>query len=234
MAENTKQKKKRDPQFTSPIGTFRYPHLQEPSYGSKEFPTPDGVYGLDLLLPQSEKATQDFIALLTPLHQEALALGDQAFAELPRASRDKLKQPVVHPLFNIDYDKETEEPTGNVVFKFKLKASGIYKSGVNQGKAWTAEPQIYDASGRRLFPRPAIWGGSTGRVSFSAAPFFMNATALTGISTRMIGVQLFTLVAKGERSAESLGFGVLDDGYVTQDMTQAEKIADTAVDTIDF
>lgn len=206
-------KRRRDPQFTTPIGTFQYPSLDAPSYGTDKFPKPEGVYRANLILPANDAAVKKFIADLKPHHDEAMAAAQDAFAQLPVASRRKLGSVSTHPLYEVEYDKETEQPTGNIVFRFKLTASGVYKKGPKAGEKWSARPALFDARGNKMNNPPAIWGGTKGRVSFSAGPMFVSATGLGGLSYRLIGAQIIDLVTKGDRSAESLGFGAVDGGY---------------------
>lgn len=218
-------KRKKAPEFTSPIGTFRYPKITEPDYGNDKFPKPDGEYSVQLILSKDDPATKAFLALIQPVFDAAVAEGQEAFDQLPIATRKKLKSPTINSFCEDLYDKETEEPTGDIVIKTKLKASGVYKSGPNAGKAWSARPVVYDARGNRLSPVPAIWGGTRGRIAFSASPYFIPGTGMAGLGLRLIGAKIISLVSAGERTADSLGFGGAEDGYVadltnTSDATQ--------------
>lgn len=233
MADN---KKKRDPQFTTPIGVFQYPRLNEPDYGTDKYPAPEGQYKVNLILTKNDPQVQSFLANLKPYHDAAVAEAHDLFKQLPVVTRKKLEKLSIHPLFDDVYDKETEEPTGEIVMKFKLKASGVYKSGQNQGKKWNAFPLLFDSFGRRIAADScSIWGGTKGRVSFSAGAMFVAGIGLGGLSTRLIGAQIVELVSKGERSAESLGFGAVEGGFVA-DNTQPTS-GDTAKeldDSIEF
>lgn len=207
------QKKKKFPQITSPRGKFKYPKLSEPDYGTKDYPKPDGEYGLKLVLEADSPGAKALIAALDPHYKEALAEGEAEFAKLPIQSRKKLKAMTPHPFFNEVYDKETEEPTGEIEFNIKARAGGTYKSGPNKGKKWSFTPLLFDAAGKRIADVPAIWSGTEGKVRFEVRPFFVSGTGLAGLSLKLQGVQILDLVSQGERSAESMGFGA-EDGYV--------------------
>lgn len=218
-------KRKRDPQFVSPVGTFKFPALHEPSYGSKDYPKPEGVWDVRLLLKKDDPVTKAFIAKLAPQMAEAEAFGQEQFDALPKPQRVKIGAPKLAALYADVFDKETEEPTGDIEFRFKLPASGTYKKGPNAGKTWTATPLIFDSTGKRLNPVPAIWGGTKGQISFSTSPYFIAATGEVGLRKRLIGAMIKDLVTKGDRSAESLGFDINGDGFA---MPDGDDDADTS------
>lgn len=224
MADN---KRKRDPQFTSPIGTFRFPKLTEPDYGTEKYPAPDGFYAVQLVLKQNDPDTKKFLDALRPHYNEAIAAGEDAFKQLPVANRKKLGQLTQGALYDDVYDKDTEQPTGEIVFKFKLKAGGTYKKGPKAGQRWSARPIVVDAQGQRVPADVAIWGGTKGRVSFTVSPYFVASDGKAGLSTRLLGAQIVELVTAGERSAESLGFGVVDGGYAAAPAVAHDDVADS-------
>jgi len=87
--------------------------------------------------------------------------------------------------------------------KTKTKASGIDKTG----KAWSRQITIFDAQGNLITDREPLremWSGTTGRVSFSATPFF-GAGIGAGVSLRLNAVQIINLQTKGGNS-EGHGF----------------------------
>ena len=93
---------------TTPKGTFKYPRLTEPDYGSKDYPDPDGSYKLTLVMPQAQ--AQKFIDQLQPEFDKAIELGQEAFAKLPVANRKKLGEIKTQDFYSEVYDKESEEP----------------------------------------------------------------------------------------------------------------------------
>lgn len=213
MAETTKRK---FVQITSPKGVFKYPKLAAPDFGTKDYPKPDGVYSVRLILKADDKATKDFIKKLDVLYKEALAEAEVAFKELKAESRKKLGGVKPNQFYTEILDQETEEPTGDIEFRMAMDASGVVKKGPRAGKKWTAKPVIFDAKGHRMANVPDIWGGTVGKIAFEVRPYFIQGTAAAGIKLKLVGAQIFDLVAGGERSAESLGFGE-EDGYEHDD-----------------
>jgi hypothetical protein len=224
--------KKKLPQLTSPVGTFKYPKLTEPDYGTKEYPNPDGSFSVKLVMDADAPETKAFIAALQPHYEEAMAAAQEAFKALPIASRKKLEKVTQNPLFTEIYDKETEQPTGQIEFSIKMKHKVTIKKGPKAGKVLTFFPTVFDALGNRMTKLPAIWGGTRGRVSFEVFPYFVASSAQGGLGLRMLGVQIIELVQGGARSAESLGFGAVEGGYSYSE-ADAAPAAEDATDTVE-
>jgi hypothetical protein len=221
------EKRKKAPQFTSPKGPFRFPKLSEPDYGNTDYPKPDGEFSVQLILDLADPETQAFIAKLQPLYDEALAEAAEAFKKLKVDSRKALekkgiKAPVENALYTEMYDKETEEPTGEIFFKFAMPMSGEFKTGPKAGERWgPRKPTIVDAKGTIMKKVPEIWGGTKGKVAFETNPYFIPGTAAAGLKLKLVGAQILELVAAGGRTAASMGFGV-EDGYSHDDTPAAE------------
>lgn len=207
-----KDKRPQFPKYTSIKGTFSWPKVNEPDYGNEKYPVKEGQYVVNLVVPQNDKATKDFIKKLTPHYREAIEAGKQAFEGLGAQQRKKLKSLTENEFYTVELDRETEEPTGNIIFKFKMKASGVYRKGPKAGQKWTAKPNIFDAEGNLMKKPPSIWGGTEGKVAFSVRPYFVDGQGAAGISLDLNAVQIINLVSEGERSASSYGFGK-EDGY---------------------
>lgn len=217
MAKDTRPK---FPKFTSIKGVFSWPKLNEPDYGNERYPVKEGQYVVNLVVPKDAKETKAFIKKLEPLWREAIEEGKQAFEALSPAQRKKLKSLTENEFFTEEYEGET--PTGNIIFKFKMKASGVYRKGTKAGQKWTAKPNIFDASGERMKKPPSIWGGTEGKVSFSVRPYFVDGQGAAGIALDMRAVQIINLVSEGERSASSYGFEK-EDGYSHDEDTFEES-----------
>ena len=208
------------PQFTSFRGVFKFPKLNSPDTKFKA----DGEYSVKLIGNESDPAVQALVGKLTPLHEAAIARG--------KALTKKGKTLSVNPLFTQVYDETTEEPTGEVEFKFTMAASGTFKNGPKAGQAWSRSPSIYDAKGNALTKPPAIWGGTVGKVSFevgvdreSGEPgYFIPGTSTAGLSLRLLAVQVIDLVSGGQRTASAYGFGE-EDGYEHTTEGAAEETA---------
>jgi hypothetical protein len=220
------EKRKKLPSYTSPKGTFRYPKLAEPDFGTEKYPKPAGEFSTQQLWMADSPEAQKMIKLLTPHFEEAKALAEEQFKSISVAARKKMekdgiKGPKMVDFYAPVYDKETEEETGEIAFKYKMKASGTYKKGKKAGQEWKRQPLVYDAKGK-LFPTkdkkgkpiklPDIWGGTVGRVSFEVAPYFVEGKAEAGISLYLTAVQVIDLVSGGARSASEYGFDE-EEGY---------------------
>lgn len=201
------------PKFTSPKGPFKFPKIKEPDYGTKDYPKPEGEYSTKLVLKAASPEAKSFIKSLTPAYEEALAAAREEFKALKPETRKKLKEITVNPLFTELLDKETEQPTGEIEFKFSMKASGEYKKGPKAGQRWTRKPDVFDAKGNRIPKCPDVWGGTIGRVSFEASPYFIPATGAAGLSLKLTGIQIVELVSGGSKSAKDHGFEADEDGY---------------------
>lgn len=219
--------KKKVPSFTSPKGSLKYPKLAEPDYGTKEYPCPQGRYATKLVMKADDPATKAFIEKLMPLYDEAMAEAEQKFAELKVETRKKLKAVSRNELFTTLYDKDTEEPTGEIEFNFKMDASGIANKGKDNERKWSAKPGVFDAKGKPMTKVPEIWSGSIGKVSFEARPYFINGTAAAGLSLKLKAAQIIELRQGGTRSADSYGFGE-EEGY---EYDESDATEDSGADT---
>jgi len=200
--------RKKNPTGTSPKGSLKYPKLDKADLGTKDYPKPNGEYSTKLVLKAEDKATKAFIASLQPHYNAAMEKAEEEFAKLKVETRKKLKSVSQNSMFTTLYDKETEEPTGEIEFKFAMTASGTRKDGTK----WSAKPGIFDAKGKPIVKVPEIWSGSIGKVSFEMQPYFIPGTGAAGLKLKLKAVQLIELRSGGSRSADSYGFGA-EEGY---------------------
>jgi hypothetical protein len=213
-------KRPQSPKGTSFKGVYKWPKLNDPDYGTKEYPKENGEFSVKLVGDLSDKEVQGFIAKWQPLHDEAIKRAQEEFKALPVATRKKLEKVTVNPLYAEIYDEETEEPTGKVEFKFAMQYSGVYKSGPKQGKKWHRRPAIFDAKGNQMHPAPSIWGGTIGRIAFEVGlnkegvpGYFIPATGAAGLTLRLQAARVLQLVSEGQRDANSYGFSEEEEGY---------------------
>lgn len=211
MAQQTKRPAKI--KGVTPLMTFKFPKLNEPDYGTKEFPKENGEYSLKTIGNVDDPGTKKLLAFLQPHFDEAISEGKRLFKELKVETRKKLGDITVNPLFTTMYDQETEEPTGEIEFKFAMTASGEVKKGPKAGTRWNQKPGIVDAQGNTLPKPPAIWGGTEGLVSFELSPYFIPGNGAVGLKLKLVGVQIVNLKTAGERSASSMGFGKVEGGF---------------------
>lgn len=191
------------PTITTPRGVFVYPHLTE---ADTKFVKPDGEYHTKFALDAKAKTTKSFIASLT---KEMEAYIEENPDELKPA---QLKKALRADLFEDEVDDEGEE-TGRVIFKFKLKAKVETKT-----KSWTQEPRLFDSQAQPIKGEINIWTGSEGKVNVEVFPYYMATTKSFGLSLRCVGAQILKLVeGSGGPSAEKMGFGAEDDGYVSNE-----------------
>lgn len=209
--------------FTSPKGIFRYPALAKPDFGNVAFPKPNGEYKVQLVV--TPDVAEELLKKIQPLFDKAVAEGEELFAKLPIASRKKLGQLTINDLVSVIYDKETEEPTGDVFFKFSTAASGINA----KKEAWSRKIALFDAKGKPLAKAPDIWGGTVGKVSFEAAPYFVPGTGTAGLKLYLTAAQIIELVSGGSRGASEYGFGE-EEGYEGSAAAPEGEFGDESLD----
>lgn len=219
--------RKKLPKITSPRLSLKFPKIDKPDYGSKDYPKPDGEYATLAVGKLSDPNVKAFIAKLEPLYAEAKAAAEEEFKKLKIDTRKKLGAVKMNPLYTTVYDPETEEPTGEVQFKFSMKASGVSRKEKEQAaldgrqpKRWNRKPDVFDARGLPIRKVPEIWGGTIARVSFEAGPYFVPGTGAAGLKLALAGVQIIDLVQGGQRNAASHGFGEEDDGYAYEETSE--------------
>lgn len=219
MAEAKKPKAIR---YTTPKGTFAYPYLVKADFGNKSFPDPAGTFKVNLRLTEDEAAP--LLAALQPIFDQAVQDGEQEFAKLKIDVRKKLKELTVTPLFVEEYDEVTEEPTGNITFKFATKASG--KNA--KGEEWTRTIPLFDAAGKSIKPT-MVGGGTIGKVSFECSPYFIPGTGVAGVKLYLVAAQILELSEAGSGgSSSSYGFGA-EEGYEAPE-EPANDFTDTTAD----
>jgi len=162
--------------LTSPEGISEYPYLSEPD----TMFNPEGLFHTKLVCKKSEsekvkKAIDDMIA------SEVKKQHDQ----------DPNKQIKKAPL---PYEERGEE----IIFNFKMKASGVRKS---DNKPFTQEPNLLNADLTPFDKDQKIWGGSKLKITFE--PYAWNMPIGIGCTLRLKTVQVLELVTG--KSTNSLG-----------------------------
>jgi hypothetical protein len=228
-ASSTSKKSKSDKvSVTSPLCTFIWPNLSSIDYGTDKYPKEDGEYNVRGSLDGSDKTVRAFMKKLDDLVTISKDAAEEAFSELPIKSRKEIEAKggvrAGNP-YNVVYDEETEQPTGMIEFRAKMKASGTRKK---DGTVWTSKPALFDAFARPLPKGVKISGGTKGYVAFDCVPYFVAATGEYGIAKYLTGVQIIELVSGGQRSADSLGFAAQEGGFDASTFT-AEDDSDTPI-----
>ena len=193
-------------QGVSPKGTFKYPHLNTPDYGTDEYPKEGGEYNVKLILNAGE--AEAFREVFSDLHELADTLGKAADKKRKPPSRKKNPY-TLNEIGNDVYD-ENDEPTGDVEFSFKTKASG---KDAKTDKVWNKVLPIFDAKAKTIEDCDAIYGGTIGKLSFTAKAYWIAGQGMAGVSLYLNGAQIIDLVTGGgSATAEGMGFGE-EDGY---------------------
>jgi hypothetical protein len=182
--------------LTTPKATLKYPKLIEPE---TKF-SPEGHYKVTAIIPAEEAG---------PMADQLDALFEAHKASL-KAQAPSQKFKAVDPSFG--YEEIDGKPCFTV--SVKMKAKGMDRDG----RAWTASPALFDATGAPVKHRESLrsmWSGTTGRVSFEACPFFQPAIG-AGITLRLKAVQIIDLVESGG-SADSYGFQEEAGGWASSE-----------------
>ena len=171
--------------LTTPKATLKYPKLIEPE---TKF-SPEGHYKVTAVIPAEDAG---------PLADQLDALYEAHKASL-KAQAPSQKFKAIDPSFG--YEDIDGKPCFTI--SVKMKAKGMDRDG----RAWSATPALFYASGAPVKDREALrgmWSGTTGRVSFEACPFFQPAIG-AGITLRLKAVQIIDLVESGG-TAGAYGF----------------------------
>jgi hypothetical protein len=193
--------KKKQSTFTTPVGVARWPKLHEPGLN---FNKDGNEYRVTLSLPAAEVA--DLVKRLEAERQSVFVEAQKAAAP---ADRRKVKLNDSPPWVE---EVDTEgNPTGNILFKFKLRAETTRKS---DGKTFTFKPALFDSAGKPC-PDAKIGGGSKIRVNAEIRPYDAKAGGV-GVQLQLRAVQVLELVEYGDRDASAYGFEVSEDSGWTQ------------------
>jgi hypothetical protein len=182
--------------LTTPKATFKYPKLIEPE---TKF-TPEGHYKVTAVIPAEDAG---------PMADQLDALFEAHKASL-KAQAPSQKFKAIDPSYG--YEDIDGKPCFTI--SVKMKAKGMDRDG----RAWSAVPALFDASGAPVKDRESLrgmWSGTEGRVSFEACPFYQPALG-AGITLRLKAVQILKLVESGG-SADSFGFQEETGGWAASE-----------------
>ena len=155
-----------------------------------------GVFHTDLSIPfesaqeliaKLEKIRDDFVATLPVSQQKALiprpvCVEELTWPDYPEgASKDEKKA---------IRDAWEGEPTGNMLFRFKLKALVTPRDGDSFEQA----PVVVDAATGEKIDQP-VYNGSVLRIKGQVVPYTNAATGIVGVTIRMKAVQVIELVS---------------------------------------
>lgn len=175
---------------------------------------PEGVYSINVSIPEEEAAQvcEQFDTILSEYTTKLVKEKPQLKASLSTRTP-----------YETEYDEEGN-PTGDILFKVKMKAGGTTRDG----KSFTQKPMVVDAKRTPLDKSTLIGNGSIVKVALDASPYYMPSNKQAGVSLRLKGVQVIDLV---EYQGASNLFEE-EDGFVTQAVAK-DDASDIFGDTAD-
>lgn len=166
---------------------------------------PDGDYSINIQMPVA-----DSIEMSEKLDALVQAKFNEAVKEDPRLKNQLTTRPSCQPVF----DRDTGDDTGNVEFKFKLKA----KIKKRDGSVYEQSPAVFDSKVKPMDKSALIGNGSRVKVAFEPITYAMAATKQVGVSLRLKAVQVLELVEYGTSTTSVFDE---EDGYVAPSATAA-------------
>ena len=174
---------------------------------------PEGEYSAQVIVPEAEAA--EVCEQLEKLIEVEFA---KAVKEKPALKATLSKRPVAEPQLD-----DAGDPTGNVIFKTKLKARIKTKAGVKEQKVF-----VYDSKKNLMPSSVAVGNGSVINVAVEPYPYVMQSTKQVGVSLRLKGVQVIELVEYGNPAASMFDE---EDGYVASAVAK-DDMADSFEDDV--
>ena len=174
---------------------------------------PLGDFSINLQMPVADAAVMS-----EKLESIVQAEFNEAIEKDPRLKNTLSTQEVCQPV----YDRDTGDDTGNVEFKFKLKA----KVQKRDGTYYEQQPAVLDSKKVPMSKDTLIGNGSKVKVAFEPIPYVMSSTKKVGVSLRMKAVQVIDLVEYGNSATSVFDE---EDGYVapaSNDSVVTEELAD--------
>mgnify|MGYP003982647051 CR=1 FL=1 len=193
----------------TPVGKAQWAHL---TVADTKW-NPDGEYKVNLVL-EADKA-QDLMKQLDRIQAENYA---KAKEENPKKAAKVIDKAPYEEEMN---DDGTE--TGNIVFKFKMKARGQTRNG----EIFERRPTLVDGKGKPITNRDfKVGNGSDLAVAFETVPYFIPATNIASVALRMKAVQIVNLLEFG--GGETFGFDSYESGFdaSSQNTNNSEEKAD--------
>ena len=191
---------KKNKRMTTPKGRALWAKVNKPD---TKF-NPEGVYSVDFIIKQ-EEADQLVTAIAEAVQEQYQVVAEELKSKGKHADIKKIKY-ADNPYVEV-YD-EFGDTTGELKFKFKLKASGKAKDG----STFTQKPMLFDAEGNKI--EVEIFNNSIIKVAFEIVPFYTTLIGV-GVSLRLKAIQVIELVEKNGNSSAGNAFGFTkEEGYV--------------------
>ncbi len=179
---------------------------------------PDGDYTINLQMPVAEATP-----MCEKLDEIVQAKFDEAIEKDPRLKNTLTTQCCSNPV----YDRDTGDDTGNVEFKFKLKA----KVRKRDGTTYEQQPAVVDSKRVPLTKETLIGNGSKVKIAFEPVSYVMPSTKKAGVSLRLKAVQVIDLVEYGNSATSVFDE---EDGYVAPATTTETVSEEIPFDEGDF
>lgn len=159
---------------------------------------PEGEYSIQVVLPEAEatEVCEQFNSMIEAKRAEAVKDNPKLTNVLS-----------THQPFEMDTD-EAGTPTGDIVFKAKMKARVKSKDG----KVYEQKPMVVDAKKTPLDGSTLIGNGSVVKVAVEPFPYMMPATKTVGVTLRLKALQVIDIVEYGNNAASIFEE---EDGFVT-------------------
>lgn len=182
-----------------------------------------GVYSTSLVCDPNDPTVQAFISKLE-------ALRDEAEEQTRESLGAKAKNLDIVPVYTEEFDSEGE-PTGNIIFKFKLPNVDDREKGQDQVK-------FIDANKAKIKfeDMPNVGNGSTIRCRGYFYPYFMAGTPARNIPP-CLGItniwEVMQLIELEEYSGGDVDGFDDEDGYTANGDDSASGFDDTSDDQVD-
>ena len=167
----------------------------------------NGVYSISLVLPEVDASE---------MCEYLDGLVEAKFDEEVKGKPALKNQLSKNPPYATVYDRETGDATGEIEFKFKLKA----KVNTRDGRTFEQKVAVVDAKRHPVNSEISVGNGSVCKVAFEPMPYMVAGTKMVGVSLRLKAVQIIDLVEYG-----SPAVSVFDeeDGFSRQNMSSSSE-----------
>ena len=213
-------KKPKWAQFNTPEGVLVYPWLNKPDVGRQYS---DGNYTTQIAFEGA--AAEEMQARIDKLCADAAA----AY----QAATGKKKAPKIESPLKPEIDKESEEPTGRLLFKTKLEPESKPRA---DGTTFKSKPRFLkpvDGKVALFATEPQVFGGTKARLGLDVNPLPVEAKGLFYLQHRLRDVLILEL-AKSNRTGSSFGDLVEDPDAKVDSSFSSEDGDDGQKDGSDF
>lgn len=144
---------------------------------------PEGEYSIQVVVPETQAA------------EVCEQLDNMAQAKLSEVVKEQPKLKAVLST-RAPYELETDEagnPTGNILFKTKMKA----RITSRDGRTYEQKPAVVDAKRTPMDGSQLVGNGSLVKVAVEPMSYMMQSTKQIGVTLRLKAVQIINLVEYG-------------------------------------